>query len=146
MGTAAKAKEVKKSGTRFLDIKRRSRDMTRLWGRVASAESADDRVVKRMCGMVVSEMTWLCEVLNRARLKGEDAEKFKDIQKHLEKLHSDFEDEILRNQFIAATDARIVLDMAWLITKIEELHVVPTNEKPKEESLEDDDEDIIIGE
>lgn len=143
MGTATKAKEVKKSGTRFLDIKRRSRDMTRLWGRAATSEDESKRVVKRMCGMVVSEMTWLCEVLNRARVKGEDAEKFKDIQKHVEKLHNDFPDEIERNQFIAETDARLVSDMAWLITKIEEHHVVPTNEKPKEETLEDDIDDAI---
>lgn len=143
MGTAAKAKEVKKSGTRFLDIKRRSRAMTGLWGRAASAESPDDRVIRRMCGLVVIEMTWLCEVLNRARVKGEDAEKFKDIQKHVEKLNNDFPDEIERNQFIAETDARIVSDMAWLITKIEEHHVVPVNEKPKEETLEDDMDDVI---
>jgi hypothetical protein len=139
MGTAVKQKEVKKSGTRFLDIKRRSRDLSRLCKPALIAKEQEDRVVRRMCGLVVAEATWLCEVLNRAKLKlEEDKVQFKDIQKHIADLHDAFPDEIERNLFIPETDVRIVTDMAWLVAKIEELDVVPKNEKPKEETLEDD--------
>jgi hypothetical protein len=138
-------KIVKKPKERYLDIRRRSAELVRLYGGRVKHKDVEERVIRRLAGLVVSECLWLCELVDKGvDLKGADITKFGEIKSFFTELALDNPDEVKRNLFIPSVPARLVPDMAWLVSVIEAAGARPVNppdpELPPEDNTPDEDE------